>query len=274
MQGTPTPNMKLILQSLALVILLHFSGSPLAVPPAFAAEELRIGLSARSAPYVLDPSLQRGIEPELLSLIVARMGYEAAFFSVPFKRHAQVMNAHKLDALSLWTVPNDLKCHLSKPYRFWRNALFTEKSTTRNPQKPAPSDAKRIGIFEGSENLKDELDKLGLAHSNLWQTTSIEEAVRMLQYGRLDGHIGDYPTALYILKQQAANGPSFQPVHFFKPVPQQLCFLDPDLARAFDQALAQIKAEDGDALASIPRRHGITERITPPLEQLNKAQGQ
>jgi|GEM_PF-3623144 len=262
--------MKLILQSLALVILLQFSGAPFGIAPVLAAEELHIGLSSRSAPYVLDMTVQQGIEPELLSLIVGRMGYQAVFYSVPYQRHALVMNAKKLDAISLWTVPEELKCHLTKPYRYWRNALFMRESATTSPEQPAPLDAARIGIFEGSERLTDELATLGLVHSKLRPNSSVESAVRMLQYGRLDGHIGDYPTIFYILRQrQASGGPTFRPIHFFKPLPQQLCFLKPELSQAFDRALAQILADEEDTLATIPRRHGIPERITPPFERLN-----
>lgn len=249
------------------LLLTYFALLPLS--QAIGQDEMRIGISSRTPPYVIDLDRGAGIDPELLTVLIAQMGYKANFLSVPFRRHAMIMNAEKLDAISLWSPPEGLTCHLTKPYRYWRNALFVaSRSNQTVPARASALPVDRVGIFRGSGRLSNELSTLGLPHSELQQIQSISGAVRMLQYGRLDAYIGDYPTVLYTLQHEREEEEfDLRALHFFEPGPQQLCFLNPAYAEAFDSALVKLTANGGSALAAITKRHGFDERITPPLDQ-------
>jgi ABC-type amino acid transport substrate-binding protein len=218
---------------------------------------LKIGITSRTAPYIYEDDVTLGIDPEVLSLLLNRMGYSVEFIKVPYVRRIIVMNSNKLDAITLWSLPEDGTCFTTKPYRYWRNAFF-------ETQKPEPRRT-QIGIFSGSEGLSTELSKIGLSHPDLKELPTINGAVRMLLYGRIDGYIGDYPTVIYNLKKEDPKQVlQFEISHFFTPKPQRLCFADARHAIAFDKVITEVE-EDGKALRVITQKHGFAERITPPL---------
>ena len=229
-----------------------------------AQKSLKIGVTSGSPPYILSIEEGKGIDPDILTVIAGRMGYRPVFMPVPFKRRSVILSEKKVDAVTFWTKPEGVTCYPGQPYRYWRNALF-KVSRKEVPSMDAPMN--RIGIFMGSEHLNEQLAAVGIDHTNLQRIFTIKAAVRMLLHERLDGYIGDYPTVIYNFKAQdkeAAFKAEIQ--HFFRPAPQRLCFATKELADTFDATLAAIIRDEPNILSDIANQHGLTERITPPLQ--------
>lgn len=211
-----------------------------------------------------DRDKSEGLDPDLLRAIAATMGHKGTILVLPFARSVAAIKDGRADALTFWALPDDLNCTPTRPYRFWRNALFTVARKGASEPKNAPMTM--VGIFMGSGHMRDQVAEAGLHYDDLPRIGTIAAAVRMLMHGRLDGYIGDYPTVTYNLQVQDHAG-EFTPriEHFFPPSPQRLCFADANLAESFDQALSSLLRQDPGLLPSITHAHGLTERITPPL---------
>lgn len=237
----------------------------LAVSPAHTEDQLRIGVTSGSPPYVYSIEDGKGLDMDILRAIVARMGLNVTFLPVPFARRSLILRDRKVDAVTFWTMPKDVTCYAGQPYRYWRNALF---SVRRKNAAEALAPMNRIGIFKGSEHLSPQLKAIGLPYEGLQQVSTINTAVRMMLYERLDGYIGDYPTVVYNFAKEDPKG-AFVPKieHFFPPMPQRLCFAEKAMALNFDTALQDIIQNDPETLSIITRGHGLSESITPPLTE-------
>jgi len=232
---------------------------------AHAGGALKVGITSGSPPYVFRVEEGRGLDLDILRAIIKRMGEKPDFMHVPFARRSLVLTSNKVDAVTFWTMPKGVTCHASKPYRFWRNALFS----VHKKGVPSTGDAmKRTGIFMGSEHLRGYLKNLGIDYDSLQRIYTVNAGVRMMLYGRLDSYIGDYPTVIYNFHKEDPKG-EFEAhiLHFFPPMPQRLCFRNKAKAAAFNAALDALLKENPTALSAITKRHGLKERITPPLSE-------
>nr|WP_281500728.1 transporter substrate-binding domain-containing protein [Kordiimonas marina] len=230
-----------------------------------AGDTLKVGITSGSPPYVFSVERGDGLDLEILHAIIERMGDTPDFVYVPFARRSLILTSHKVDAVTFWSLPKGVTCHPAKPYRFWRNALFTAH------KKGVPGtggDMRRTGIFMGSEHLKPALAKIGIDYDSLQRIYTVNAGVRMMLYGRLDSYIGDYPTVIYNFHKEDPTGEyEAKILHFFPPTPQQLCFTDAAKADAFNAALDALLKENPEVLNTITRNHGLKERITPPLSE-------
>ncbi len=246
-----------------VISILGIAANFLLCAAASAQDTLRLGVTSGSPPYVYSIEEGRGLDMDILRAIVTKMGMEPEFVPVPFARRSMILASGKVDAVTFWTAPKDVICYAGQPYRFWRNALFR---VHKKGADTADAPMKRIGIFRGSEHLAGALKAVGIAHASLQQISTINTAVRMMLYDRLDGYIGDYPTVVYNFKQEDPDGTyDTEILQFFPPAPQRLCFTDPAMANRFDTALSALVEDTPEALSEITRAHGLSERITPPM---------
>ena len=263
MAATPALR-RLIFSSVLLPFWLVLISAVQATPPDN--EPLRIGVTSGSPPYIYSIEDGRGLDPDILTAIVAKMGGKPEFVPVPYARLSLVLRTKKVDAVTFWTQPKDVTCYAGKPYRFWRNALFTVHRTDV-AEDPTILSTGRLGIFMGSDHMAGQLSDVGIDYDSLQKISTINAAVRMMLYERLDGYIGDYPTVVYnFAKEDPDRQYKAEIRHFFPPMPQRLCFTETNQARAFDSALDALLRDTPDALSNITMAHGLTESITPPLE--------
>ncbi len=245
--------------------ILGIAASLLLCATASAQDTLTLGVTSGSPPYVYSIEEGRGLDMDILRAIVTKMGMKTEFVPVPFARRSMILASRKVDAVTFWTAPKDVTCYAGQPYRFWRNALFRVQKKGAVSTNAA---MKRIGIFKGSDHLAGALSAVGIDHASLQQISTINTAVRMMLYDRLDGYIGDYPTVAYNFKQEDPSGAyETEILQFFTPAPQRLCFTEKAMAERFDGALENIIQNAPELLAEITKAHGLAERITPPLEE-------
>lgn len=229
------------------------------------AAPLKIGITTGAPPYIFSIEEGDGLDPDILRVIITRMGQEATFHYIPYARRAQAIRDGRVDAVTFWSRPQNARCHAAAPYRYWLNALFgLEKK-----EKPVDRETmQQIGVFRGADYIREDIESAGFAFDDLQTISSLRSAVRMMLHGRLDGFIGDYPSFLYYVQTEpAAADVTPRALTFFRPTPQALCFADKAKADAFTAALEALSQEAPDALTAVTRRYGFRERITPPLER-------
>lgn len=228
---------------------------------------LTIGISSVSPPYTLSIELGEGLDPDILRLIITKMGYETRFLHVPYARRESALHEGRIDAVIFWSAPKAFPCHNTAPYRFWRNALVSLDVDGTEIARTSPQ---RIGIFRGAGFMRDEIEASGINFDGLTRVSTLKSSIRMLLHGRLDSFIGDYPSLVYYLQQeQPKNGQQPTIRRFFKPKPQAVCFADGAKAQAFDKVLSELAEKTPEALTEITRRYDLRARITPPLAIIN-----
>lgn len=251
--------------SLFLIWALH----ALDASPAQAGERrtIAIGLSSKSPPYVIDLQARTGVDIEIIDAVFSRAGVDVIFHNVPLNRQATVWEETRLDGLTLWHVPDGLSCNLTKPYRYWKDALFVpDMADYAHVRSVADLAGQRLGTFRGAFDHIAALGEGGHTRDSIQEIPYINSAARMLSYGRLDGYVGDYFGIRHALDQSDTPAPQgVRLVEFYPAEPQYLCFRDKAVADLFDSVMARLVAEPDDRINAIARAYGAGVNIFTPF---------
>jgi hypothetical protein len=204
-----------------------------------------VSLSSHFPPYTIDHAKKTGIDPELLSTIMRRAGYEVEFITTPSKRQNSVIQRLDVDAATVWVMNSAVDCYMSKPYRYWLNVLIVPDNSDIKELKDL--EGKRLIIFHDAEQHIDNLADISELVVLLLESESSLQAARMLRADRADAYVGDYTGYYYALqseygKEEAERLTNIK--HYFNSMPQKICFKDKQIRDDFDQALSELIDEN------------------------------
>ena len=208
-------------------------------------QTLQIAITSQFPPYTVSHSEKTGIDPELISRVLERAGYQVEFVPTPSKRQSRITSRDEIDGTTGWLNTFLEGCHPARPYRYWFNVLIV----------PDHSDIKtiddlsgmRLAIFEEAEQYIDNFAVFVDNVSYMFESDSSIQAGRMIKAGRVDAYLGDYVGYYYALmsyygKDEAERLTDVK--HYFNPNPQRICFKDKEVRDRFDSALDKMIDED------------------------------
>ena len=202
---------------------------------------LVIALTSQFPPYTISRQDKTGIDPELISRVLGLAGYEVTFIPTNSKRVDSASRETGIDAVTGWSKEFLPVCHVTRPYRYWLNALIVRQSS--NISSIGDLAGKRVAKFEGAENHIDDFMALTKDVTNMVISESSIQAGRLIKANRVDAYIGDYVGYYYAIlstygKDVADDLTSVK--HYFKANDQRICFKDEVIRDKFEESLDKL----------------------------------
>lgn len=206
---------------------------------------LIVALTSQFPPYTISREDKTGIDPELISRVLERAGFEAIFIPTNSKRVDSASQEKGIDAVTGWSKEFLPVCHVTKPYRYWLNVLIARQSS--DIKSLDDLEGKRLAKFEGAESHINDFAAFTKDVSFMVVSESSIQAGRMIKANRVDAYIGDYVGYYYALlltygEQVARDLTSIK--HYFNRNDQRICFKDEAIRNKFDKALDELIDED------------------------------
>ncbi len=204
-------------------------------------QKLVIALTSQFPPYTVSLEEKTGIDPELISRVLERAGYDTAFIPTTSKRVDSASVEEGIDAVTSWTKNFMPTCYVTKPYRYWLNVLIVPQSSPINSLEDLAG--KRLAKFEGAEDYISNFNEAVKDARFVIVSDSSLQAGRMVKADRIDAYIGDYVGYFYALVMQYGEDVANELTsvkHYFNHNKQRICFKDEAARDAFDSTLDQM----------------------------------
>jgi len=228
-------NVKANISKLMITILLSCV-TPLAI--AKHDDTIHIALTSQNPPYTIDHKKKTGIDPELISRVLERAGYQVSVMPTPHKRQDTITVRDDIDAVTGWVKDFLPGCHAARPYRYWFNVLIVPDSSDIKGLSDIAG--KRLSAFEGARKYIENFDEFTKDVVFLVDAESSAQAGRMIKVNRVDAYIGDYVGYYFSLKSLYGDEEADRLTrveHYFKVNNQRICFKDKAVRDAFDKTL-------------------------------------
>lgn len=227
-----------------------------------ASPAVRVLFGLNKPPYIIEGE-RRGLEYELVSLIMSEMGYRVEPEFVPPARLVSLVRVGQFDAASTLRAISGLPGYYSAPYIRYQNVAITLEK--RGITLHAISDLSRYSVV-GFQNARLHL---GPTFRNMADNNSRYREVspqwlqnNLLFTGHIDVVIVDRKIFRHFnkeVKDRVDTQQAFKEFALFPPTDYQMMFRDSRLRDQFNKALMQVK-QDG-RYDSITKRYGILTEI-------------
>lgn len=205
---------------------------------------LKVGFGCEKPPYVLERE-QSGLEVELIREAMSAAGYQVDPIFAPLARLKAMLQAGKLDAVTIANNHEPLKFFYSDPYLDYHNyAIALQK---KNLKIKTISDLKHFSVtsFQGASDLLGaEFAKMAAENSQYREFADQQLKSLQLFHERFDVAIADKRIFNYFTAQLQKDGEPIPPLEWFDIFPvnhYSAAFRSEELAKEFNTGLALIR---------------------------------
>jgi len=214
------------------------------IPSFSVAKTLNVIVGLERPPYVLQDN-NSGYELELLSQVIALMGYEVSYIYVPYGRSQMLLSEPDIDAITTMTVDTEPKLErLTDTYVTYYNSVVSLAETELKIKQM--SDLENIGVisFHNAKSLlgKEYYDAVANNPDYIEIAEQLSQ-VKLFLKDRVHCIVIDKNIFNYLIKQLKIN----KAVIFhdlFPPIDYQMVFKDPKLVLSFNMHLAVFKTSE------------------------------
>lgn len=213
--------------------------------PADENKKILIAISSQTAPYTIDLYNNVGIDPEIISTVLGKMGHKVEFMPIPNSRQDIIQDVDSIGAVTGWTTKDRPECHETKAFRYWYNALIVSQDSSITSVEELKN--KRVLTFDGAHDYVNGFAKIAIDADSIDTVNDSFQAGRLIRAGRVDAYIGDYPSYFFHLVEKYGSAEArrlTKVIKFFNVNKQRICFREQGIRDKFDQTLDQLIEEN------------------------------
>ncbi|WP_243729354.1 substrate-binding periplasmic protein [Paludibacterium purpuratum] len=222
------------------------SAMALALPACAAPPALHVLFGLNKPPYIIEGE-RRGLEYELIDMIVSDMGYRLEPTFVPPARLISLVRIGEFDAAATVRETSGLPGYYSSPYIQYQNVAIALAKRGVALHSIDDLSAYRVVAFQNAHLVLGETFRHMTEHNASYQEASPQWIENNLLFsGHVDVAIADWKIFRYFNGIVAGHVNTQQPVSLFAifpPTDYQMVFRDAHLRDVFDKALEHAKRD-------------------------------